>query len=410
VQRLRDEEEGDQRHYGGWLMAVYAVTGKLGAGKGKAAMFKLREYLRAGKRVATNCDIFLEHMDGERSRATAIRVPDKPTATDLYMIGSGNPYISFTPNIQRMPDGTLKGFAPLESPKMLPGFDESHNGLLVLDECGSWINTRNFAEKGRSDVLEWMIHARKYGWDIFFVMQNINQADKQLRESLFEYVVRLTRLDRMRVPLVSSVVDGVTAGAVKGNLPRVHVAVVRLGSNPDGMVADRWVFRGDDLHQAYNTTQVFSDIYPHGTHSLLSPWHLSAKSGVSPSFVGPVRPGPLDRVLLRPRAEPIKPPNPHMTKFMVLSLCLGAFLGFAASYLVRPDSVESPAAVHAQAASAGTFKDKESPGLGFVRSAGNVMVLTQDGRAVVPTEFSTNDKGEWRAVVDGGLVLTGVQQ
>jgi hypothetical protein len=36
----------------------------------------------------------------------------------------------------------------------------------------------------------------------------------------------------------------------------------------------RWIFRGDDLYETYNTTQVFSDSCPHGIHCLLSPWHL----------------------------------------------------------------------------------------------------------------------------------------
>jgi hypothetical protein len=251
-------------------MAVYAITGKLGAGKGKAAIQRLREYIRQGKRVATNCDVFLEHLLPPHSRACVIRVPDKPSSVDLYAIGSGNKYIDFQPIIRH----TTAGFvATPPSPKILKGFDECHNGALILDECGSWLNARTFGDKGRSDLLEWCIHARKYGWDVYFVMQNINQIDKQLRESLFEYVVRLNRLDRMKVPIVSPLVKGITAGAVSGSLPRVHIGVVRLGSSPDGLVADRWVFRGDDLNDAYNTTQVFSDSYPHAIHSLLPNWH-----------------------------------------------------------------------------------------------------------------------------------------
>lgn len=251
-------------------MAVYAITGKLGSGKGKAAIQRLREYIRAGKRVATNCDVFMEHLLPPHSRATILRVPDKPTATDLYAIGSGNKFIEFEPIISHEKN-TYTATPP--SPKILKGFDESFNGALVLDECGSWLNARTFGDRGRGEMLEWCIHARKYGWDIFFVMQNISQIDKQLRESLFEYVVRLNRLDRMKVPIVSAAVKAATAGAVSGNMPRLHIAVVRLGSSPDALVADRWIFRGDDLNDAYNTTQVFSDSYPHAIHSLLPNWH-----------------------------------------------------------------------------------------------------------------------------------------
>ncbi|CAL61695.1 putative phage protein [Herminiimonas arsenicoxydans] len=252
-------------------MAVYAITGKLGSGKGKAAIQRLREYMREGKRVATNCDVFLEHLMPKHSRGTITRVPDKPTAYDLYAIGSGNKFIDFEPLCTITSAGNYSFQAP--APKLLKGFDEAHNGALVLDECGSWLNARTFGDNGRADMLEWCIHARKYGWDVFFVMQNISQIDKQLRESLFEYVVRLNRLDRMKIPVLSPALKLLTAGATKGTLPRVHIAVVRLGSSIDGLVADRWIFRGDDLNDAYNTTQVFSSSYPHAIHCLLPNWH-----------------------------------------------------------------------------------------------------------------------------------------
>ncbi|MGX4644439.1 zonular occludens toxin domain-containing protein [Massilia sp. SYSU DXS3249] len=386
-------------------MAVYAITGKLGSGKGKGAMHVARQYLRAGKRVAGNMDVFMEHMDNERSRASYIRVPDKPTATDLYMLGSGNPFVKFTTDIRQTKDG-LKGFAPTDM-QLLDGFGEEHNGALFLDECGSWLNTRTYADKGRADLLEWMIHARKYGWDVYFIMQNINQADKQLREALFEYVVRFTRLDRLRVPLVSDVVQGVTAGALKGNLPRLHIGVVRLGSNPDALVADRWTFRGDDLNKVYNTTQVFSDNYPHGTHCLLSPWHLSARTGVDPQFVGPVRPGVLDHALVKPRAAPLKPPHPHMTKFLALALALGVLLGVLGNTLLA-----SPPPPPPPVAQVGT-KTVIGPvitSLGFIRNGGDVHVILSDGRYVKPRSFSINHLGEYEAQVDESLLVKGVQR
>jgi hypothetical protein len=383
-------------------MAVYAITGKLGSGKGKAGIQRLREYLRAGKRVATNCDVFLEHMADERTKSTAIRIPDKPTSTDLYMLGSGNRYVEFETNIQHMPDGSLKGFAPKESPRMLPGFDESHNGCLVLDECGSWLNTRDFQNKNRADLLEWAIHARKYGWDIFFIMQNISQIDKQIRESLFEYVVRLNRLDRMRVPLLSPLIQLTTAGSLTGAMPRLHIAVVRLGASPDGLVADRWVFRGDDLHQAYNTTQVFSESYPHGVHSLLSPWHLSAKVGIPPNFVGPVRPGTEDHQLIKPRAKPLKPPHKHMSKFLMMALLLGGVLGYgASSYFGSPIGPAQIAAVEKK------YSDTLKP-QGLIINGGLATVMLSDGTAVKPLTYE-NKRGIWEAEISPGVWVKGIQ-
>lgn len=380
-------------------MAVYAITGKLGSGKGKAGIDQIRRYLRGGKRVATNCDVFLEHLMVDTNKSTVMRIPDKPSSVDLYMIGSGNKFVDFEPLISDGKNG-LQAVAP--SPILLPGFDESHNGALVLDECGSWLNTRNFQDKGRADMLEWAIHGRKYGWDIFFIMQNISQVDKQLRDSLLEYVVRLNRLDRMKVPVISGALKFLTAGATEGNLPRVHIGVVRLGSSPDALVADRWVFRGDDLNDAYNTTQVFSDSYPHGTHCLLSSWHLSAKCGVDPSFVGPRLAGPVGLDFLRPRTPPPKPPHKHMTKFLMFSMLLGALLGGFAVRFFAP-----PVVIAASVKSERVFSDKVK-GVGYARLPNRHFVVTlSDGRSVEPLNIVLLAGGAWEAEIAHGEWVRG---
>lgn len=376
-------------------MAVYAITGKLGSGKGKAAIDQIRRYLRAGKRVATNCDLFLEHLMDSQSRSSVTRIPDKPSAVDLYMIGSGNKYVEFDTIIKSGKSG-LEAIAP--SPRLLRGFDEAHNGALILDECGSWLNTRNFQDKGRAELLEWAIHARKYGWDVFFIMQNISQVDKQLRDSLLEYVVRLNRLDRMKVPVVSGVLKLLTAGATDGNLPRVHIGVVRLGSLPDGLVADRWVFRGDDLNDAYNTTQVFSDAYPHGTHCLLSAWHLSAVVGQRADFVGPTLPGPMGLDLLRGRTPPPKPVSKHMTKFLIGAMFIGAILGAVGVRRFAPAVVQG---APAQAQAERVFLDKVK-GVGYVRLPDKRFLVTlSDGRQVQPL-FLLNHGATWEAEISKG--------
>jgi len=367
-------------------MAVYAITGKLGSGKGKGSMKLLRDYLRAGKRVATNCDVFLEHMMPPGSSDTVIRIPDKPTANDLYAIGPGNKYVDFQP-IPRYTENSVEFTPP--APRLLPGFDERHNGALFLDECASWLNTRNFQDKGRAALLEWAIHARKYGWDVYFITQNIKQIDAQLRESLFEYTVRFNRLDRMKVPFVSAGLKLVTAGYSDGSLPRLHIGVVRLGCSPDGIVADRWHFRGDDLNKAYNTTQVFSDSYPHGMHSLLSSWHLSTRVGVAPDFVGPVR-IPQDMQVLKDRPLPPKPPHKHMTKFLVLSLLIGAGIGALGMNVAAP-FLAQPVTQLAEAKPA-KFSDTIA-GRGFLSNNGAITVILSDGRVATPLQFRTSGSG-----------------
>lgn len=230
-------------------MTDYALTGKKGTGKSKNAVRLVRDrYLKRKRRCASNLDIDLKAMFGVHSKVTYVRVPDRPTAFDLLAAGHGNP----------------------------DSYDEDSNGGLFLDEMATWLNTRTFGDKERAMLLDFFAHARKHGWDTYYIMQNIVQIDKQLRESFIEQTVRHTRFDKVRVPFVGGLL-GILFGDKAGYLPRFHLAVSRMGTSPQEMVADRATFIGKDIEKCYDTRQVFMPDYPHGTHSVLSPWHVEGR-------------------------------------------------------------------------------------------------------------------------------------
>src|SRR5690606_41824258 len=60
------------------------------------------------------------------------------------------------------------------------------------------------SDKGRTAVIDWCLHARKLGWDIIFIVQNISIVDKQARLALGEHLVICRRLDRKSTRLNSS--------------------------------------------------------------------------------------------------------------------------------------------------------------------------------------------------------------
>lgn len=227
-------------------MAIYLITGKLGAGKTLAAVGRIRDALREGRIVATNLDLNLDKFLKPDARAVQVyRVPDKPSVADFVSLGLGN-----------------------------ASMDESKNGLIVLDELGSWLNARAWADKTRQSVIDWLIHSRKHGWDVMFICQDITQVDRQVRDSLVEYLVRVKRLDRLKVPLFGALVSFLTAGIIKGRMPQVHVGRVTYGTEHSAPVAERWWYLGRDLYAGYNTRQVFSAAYDAGLFSYLTPWHL----------------------------------------------------------------------------------------------------------------------------------------
>jgi len=230
-------------------MSIYLVSGKLGAGKTLACVGVIRDALLSGRKVATNLDLHLEKMlparIGKNAPVHCVRIPDKPTVQDLDYLGCGNDEM-----------------------------DESKNGIIILDELASWLNSRTFNDKARAPVIDWLIHSRKHGWDVYFITQHIEQIDKQVRTSLVEYLVTCRRLDRLKIPFVGKLLQSLSAGYLTGNLPKIHVGVVRYGTEQHAPIADRWVYQARDLYAAYNTRQVFSDDYSYGAFSYLSPWHL----------------------------------------------------------------------------------------------------------------------------------------
>ncbi|WP_251978749.1 zonular occludens toxin domain-containing protein [Salinicola avicenniae] len=223
-------------------MAVYVVTGKLGAGKTLVAVGKIKDKLDRGCPVATNLDLRLNKLIGEKARQSRVyRIPDKPSLDDLEAIGNGN-----------------------------DTYNENKNGLLVLDECGTWFNSRSWADKSRQAVIDWFLHARKLGWDIIFLIQDLSIMDKQARVALAEHVVYCRRLDRLTVPFLGSLWSTFAGGKLP--MPKVHLGIVKYGDNINSIVVERWTYTGRALYPAYDTKQSFSDAYPHQTYMMLPPW------------------------------------------------------------------------------------------------------------------------------------------
>jgi Zonular occludens toxin (Zot) len=228
-------------------MTVYFITGKLGGGKSLCAVGRIRDYLNKGSVVATNLNIEVEKLLPTSVKNSVIyRIPDKPSLTDLEAIGVGN-----------------------------SEYDESKNGLLVLDECGTWFNSRSWADKERQSVINWFLHARKLGWDILFIVQDISIVDKQARLALAEHVVYCRRMDRISIPFIGPLVKMITG--VRLTLPQSHLAIVKYGDSQTSLTVDRWMYRGRGLYRAYDTKQIFSENYDSEVYQYLPPYHVKGR-------------------------------------------------------------------------------------------------------------------------------------
>lgn len=225
-------------------MANYAITGKLGGGKSLVTVCRMLEALKAGRAVATNIDLNLAPVLGKYSKATYLRVPDKPTLQDFEFVGIGN-----------------------------SSYDEDQNAILALDELGTWFNARGWQDKGRQEIINWFLHMRKRGWDGYFIIQDVENMDSQARRALVEMTAFCKRLDRVAVPFLGPIVRLITGKTPR--LPKLHLARIVYGTSATDLKIDRWAYQGKNVYRAYDTKQIFVDNYPHGVHSVLSPWHLN---------------------------------------------------------------------------------------------------------------------------------------
>jgi len=208
-------------------MPVYFVTGKLGSGKTLSMVGRMRDYAMRGRGVVTNVDLNLRVLCPKRPALMPIRLPDKPTIDDLLRLGAAH----------------------------RTGREEL-NGCIVLDECGTWLNSRGWSDKGRTALIDWLLHSRKLGWDVFFIIQNASMMDKQIREALCEYHVTCRRLDRLRIPYLGKLLNTISFGRISGNLPKLHMGTVHYGMGPSAIVSDTWYYRATDLYGAYSSVQL----------------------------------------------------------------------------------------------------------------------------------------------------------
>jgi len=225
-------------------MPVYIVTGKLGAGKSLVAVSRIQEALNKGKKVATNLDLYLEHLIYPFAKKTSVmRTSDIPTVEELEACGLGY-------------DGDFKG--------------DEHNGLMVFDECAKWLNSREYRDPSRKKLVDFMVHLRKRRWDLLLLIQDVQALDKQFRDLFAEHVVYCRRMDRYSVPFLSPVYKLFTGKPLNGI--RLHVGIVKYGENESSPIVDRWWYRGNKLFDAYDTEQGFAS-ESDGLRTILPPWY-----------------------------------------------------------------------------------------------------------------------------------------
>lgn len=209
------------------VYGTFAVTGPQGSGKSLICTRIARDFLLDGKLLVTNLNFYLDKLLPYWSKSVYIRVSDYPNVADLWSIGNAT-----------------------------DSADESKFGLLIIDEIAVIANARDWKAKDRVDLISYLRQARKHGFNSFYISQDVESIDSQIRKSLVEHVVYCTRTDRVNIPFISALFK--TFG-IRLKFPLIHIAKVRLGLNKTDLKVDTWTARGTEFYAGYDTKQKFRE-------------------------------------------------------------------------------------------------------------------------------------------------------
>lgn len=205
------------------------VQGVRGEGKSLYAVGRIQEYMLRGCPVATNLDLYLEHLLPENNESIAYRLPDKPRLQDFELL----------------------------PPAYDPAYkDADRNGVIVLDEIGLWLNCRNWNDKGRQEIINWLLLSRKRHWDLILLVQDHEMVDSQIKTTLCDYLVQASRTDRQKIPYLAPLMEFL---GLRAFFPKFHIYEGYYGFA--FMDKPQFVrrFRGTSLYDGYDTNQLFTD-------------------------------------------------------------------------------------------------------------------------------------------------------
>lgn len=205
------------------------VQGVRGEGKSLYAVGRIKEYMLRGCSVATNLDLFLENLLPNNNGSIAYRLPDKPRIEDFEVL----------------PPAADLDYKLADK-----------NGLIVLDELGLWLNCRNWNDKGRQRLIDWLLLSRKRHWDLLLLVQDVEMVDGQIKTTLCDYLVQASRTDRQKIPYVASLIEFL---GFRAFFPKFHIYEGYYGLSFADKPQFVRRFRGVDLYEGYNTNQLFVD-------------------------------------------------------------------------------------------------------------------------------------------------------
>jgi hypothetical protein len=215
-------------------MPATFLEGRRRSGKSLYAILKIQEYLKEGRKVATNLDLHLDKLMPDNPKSQVTRIPDFPRSEDLFNLG--NAYDSLDPN----------------KPET---YDEDKNGLVVLDELLTSFNSRSWSNKDRLNVINWIVLSGKIGWDLVFIGQSFEAVDTQIRDTVIDRIGSCTSNDNLYPGFFWNTFVKPTYLRITGKKYFIFLYYGKAKTKEN--FSHRVTHKRVDLYECYNTAQIF---------------------------------------------------------------------------------------------------------------------------------------------------------
>lgn len=210
----------------------YVVTGTRGSGKGAYSVLRIKEALEEGRRVATNMQLFMNHIGDDETHYNVSRLPDFPTGNFLYQLGKAYEFDSNKPETM----------------------DASKEGLMILDEAFLYLSTAK--HKDFDALVKYLVLSRKLGWNILIVCQNKDQLQDTIYRSLADKLIICRDNVNFRIPYLTNILNKLGFDSF---IKDSHSAFIFSGRSELDDVEEEVPFKNRPHRLSYATGQLFTD-------------------------------------------------------------------------------------------------------------------------------------------------------
>ena len=144
---------------------------------------------------------------------------------------------------------------------VLPSCPSSQQ-LIVLDEAATFLGSREWNNKDRANVLNYLRLHGKLRWDILIISQDPDFLDKQVLKLVAKFG-RVRNWGELPIPVIGNLFNM--------SFPKFHSCNFKMGRDVRSPSVGQHIFKGERYYPTYDTEWLFSEHEEDGEYMMLEP-------------------------------------------------------------------------------------------------------------------------------------------